>query len=323
MKSRGLFGVALALMIAAAWGFFAFGTTQAKPQAADPSVTRGAMLYDNWINTLKAQAPAGNMPIWAKQTTNSLSGADTWRCVTCHGWDYQGKDGAYRSGSYSTGFPGVYTAAQKLKAEEIVAVLKGKNDPDHNFSSYLDDASLNDLAAFLKTALVDDAQYIDPVALTVKGGDLAQGKQLFSGQCAKCHGEDGTEKLISFQGRNTGLGTIANVDPWRFLHKTRFGTPGTDMVLGYDLKWTPEQGRDVLLYARTLPNELKAATPPPTIGESPVVPASPAGQSQSFFVGLITAAGAVFTGLGFAVILGAFLVGVIFIVVWQMRERRK
>jgi hypothetical protein len=128
---------------------------------------------------------------------------------------------------------------------------------------------------------------------------------------------------MRFQGVDATLGTIAVIDPWRFLHKTRFGTPGTPMVIGYDLKWTAQEGRDVLLYAQTLPNGLQAGSQPPSVGQNPNPGQSPAGQSQSFIIGLLTAAGAVLTGLGFAVILGVFLVGVIFIVVWQLRERRK
>jgi len=101
------------------------------------------------------------MPIWSRQTTNTLSGQDTWRCVTCHGWDYQGKDGAYRSGSNYTGFPSVYKQVQDMSEDEIVAHLKGSKDLSHDFSAYIDDASLNDLAkSAAKMSLVDYANII-------------------------------------------------------------------------------------------------------------------------------------------------------------------
>ncbi len=80
------------------------------PAQDSANIVRGAMLYDKWYAVLGQDAPQGNMPLWAKQTANTRSGADTWRCVSCHGWDYQGREGAYRYGSNFTGFPGVFSA---------------------------------------------------------------------------------------------------------------------------------------------------------------------------------------------------------------------
>lgn len=315
MKSRFL--VLLAVI-----GLLAFAWQAAAAQGADPGVVRGAMLYDNWFATLGADAPAGNMPIWGRQTANTRSGADTWRCVTCHGWDYQGKDGAYRSGSGFTGFPGVL-AAQQMNEEDIAAILKGSKDPEHDFSTYMDDGAINDLAKFLKSATIDDSEYIDPQALSVIGGDAATGKKLYGERCASCHGADGATLKFRFEGRDATLGTIAIIDPWRFLHKTRYGTPGTEMVVGATLGWTAQEGRDVLLYAQSLPSGLQPGEQSQSLSGEDVAPQSPAGQSSNFFVGLLTALGAMVTSLGFALIFGAFLIGVIFVIVWTLRERRK
>jgi mono/diheme cytochrome c family protein len=321
MKSRGLIGIGFALLAVVVLLVSAATSTQAA-QAPDPGVARGAALYDKWYAVVGTAAPQGNMPIWASQKTNTRSGEDTWRCVSCHGWDYQGKDGAYRAGANYTGFPGVYQAAQK-STDEIVAALKGKTNPDHDFSKYLDDASLTDLAKFIQSGTPDDNRYIDLVALTVKGGDKAHGKELYDGQCAKCHDADGTKIKFRLDGREATLGTIAAVDPWRLLHKTRFGTPGTEMVVGYNLSWTAQDGRDILLYAQSLPSGLTSTHTPPTVGDNPNTGDVPAGQSQSIFIGLATALGAIVTSLGFALVLGAFLIGVIFVVVWSLRDRKK
>ena len=51
---------------------------------------------------IEKPAPSGDHPMWARRPdaeANSRSGADTWRCKECHGWDYKGKDGAYAKGS--------------------------------------------------------------------------------------------------------------------------------------------------------------------------------------------------------------------------------
>ena len=325
MKSRGLMYLGAAFLLAAVLLSGLVAQTAQARASADPDPNRGAMLYDRWYAVLAVDPPGGNMPIWSRQSSNTHSGEDTWRCVSCHGWDYLGKDGASRSGSSYTGFPGVAAAGQGMKADEIVAALKGKTDPQHDFSPYLDDASLNDLAAFITTGLADTRQYIDPVALTIQGGDLGQGQAFYAAQCTACHGDDGAGEVIRFNGRNTSLGAVASIDPWRFLHKTRFGSPGAVDTVGHDPKWTLEQTRDALLYARTLPSEYTPAVPAPSVGGqlSEVSGKGPAGQSQSVLVGLVTAIGAIFTGLGFAAILGVFLIGVIFIVVWSLRDRKK
>ena len=147
-------------------------------KSADDLVT-GAQLYDKWYAALGVNAPEGNMPIWGRQTTNTRSGADTWRCSECHGWDYKGSEGAYSAGSHYTGFPNVMKLAVAMTPEEIVGHLKGSKDPSHDFSKYMDDASLQKVALFLKEGVIDDAEFIDATTLKVKNGDAAHGKQLY------------------------------------------------------------------------------------------------------------------------------------------------
>ncbi len=325
MKRYGLLGTTFIamLLVLAALGNRSQHVAAFTPAQISPDIPRGGALFDNWFQVLGKSPPAGDMPIWSRQTTNTLSGQDTWRCVTCHGWDYQGKDGAYRSGSNYTGFPSVYQQVQDMSEDEIVAHLKGSKDPAHDFSAYLDDASLNDLATFLKTALIDDSQYIDPVTLKVIDGNLGHGKDLYDQQCGDCHGADGQKKTFRFEGQNATLGTLAVTDPWRFLHKTRFGTPGTPMVIGYTLGWQPQDGRDVLLYAQSLPGGSQKSEKPPVIGEGPFIPPLKlGGPAGNFFTGILTALAAIGIALGFALLLGAGLVGIIFLLVWVIRGRK-
>jgi hypothetical protein len=130
--------------------------TVTQPQQLSGSPGRGGQLYDRWWSVLGVDAPAGDQPLWATQTTNTRSGVDTWRCKECHGWDYKGKDGAYGSGSHATGFPGVMGMAGK-DPNEVLAILKGSTSPDHDFSAVMDDQALIDLALFLNQGLIDDA----------------------------------------------------------------------------------------------------------------------------------------------------------------------
>lgn len=297
--------------------------TIAYAQAKDSDIPLGGALFDNWFAAIGTTPPAGNFSFWDRQKTNTLSGSDTWRCVSCHGWDYQGKDGAYRSGSHFTGFPGVYQAGKTMSIDQIIGQLTGKRDPLHDFSPYLNQNQLNSLAKFLTTALINDNDYIDLVTLEVKGGNADQGKKLFTEQCASCHGNDGKKIKFRFEGIDAYLGTLAKQDPWRFLHKTRFGTPGTPMVIGYDLGWSPQEGRDVLLYAQSLPTGQETAEGTPVMETHPQV-SSPllGGPAQNFFTSILTAFSVMAAGLGFNILVAAVLIGIILLLVWAIRGRK-
>ena len=78
----------------------------------EPDLVLGAQLYDKWYAVLGVPAPQGDMPIWSRQSTNTRSGAETWRCSECHGWDYAGNLGAYgnQTGSHYTGIAGILSS---------------------------------------------------------------------------------------------------------------------------------------------------------------------------------------------------------------------
>ena len=296
-------------------------TANAMIQAqSEDDIIRGARLYDNWFALLGVNVPSGNMPLWTTQTTNTRSGADTWRCVTCHGWDYQGKDGAFRTGDNFTGFPGIFPAQNN----DLAGVLSGSLNPQHDFSSYLTSTDINALVAFIQAGTIDDNQYIDLVSLKVLNGDSTNGKNRYDSSCAKCHGDDGTAMVFRMEGQNVTLGTLAVTNPWRFLHRTRFGTAAApDMPIGRSLGWSEQDGRDVLLYAQTFPSGLPGGSETPSLGgreQTPVV--QPGGPAQGIWGGLLTALGAMATSLGFAILLGAVLVGLIFMVVWIVRGKK-
>jgi len=285
------------------------------------ALVEGAQLYDNWFAALGVEPPAGNSPLWARQTTNTRSGPDTWRCSECHGWDYKGSEGAYAAGSHYTGFPSVFKLSASLTEDEIVAHLKGAKDPSHDFSAYLNDAALQKIAQFLKNGLQDDSAFIDSVTLKAKGGSVEHGKQLYDGVCAACHGADGRAMLFRTEGIDEGLGDVANRDPYRFLHRTRFGVAGTEMPLGRELGWSTSDGRDALAYAQTLPTRPQPETPA-NAGE---------GSQTSPQIGfsLNGWGGGIITGLmAFAATLGAsafFLLGLVVLgglVVWALRRRK-
>jgi thiosulfate dehydrogenase len=284
-------------------------------QAGD-DVTAGAQLYDKWYARLNVSAPEGNHPLWERQTTNTRSGAETWRCAECHGWDYQGAAGAYGSGSHYTGFPSVFILAGRLSEQEIIDHLNGKIDPLHNFSSVMDDDSLRQLAVFLKEGLVDDSQFIDPISLKVLNANAANGKNRFETVCAACHGVDGKTLVLRSDVLDESLGDVANRDPYRFLHRSRFGVAGTVMPIGRELGWSTEDSRDVLAYVQTLPTTTAKAVPAGAGADSEPAP-QVGGPAPGVFGGIMTGLGVFFGMFGMSIlfILGfvAFLGAIVFI----------
>jgi thiosulfate dehydrogenase len=289
------------------------------PQGSDELVF-GAQLYDKWYAALDEPAPEGNHPIWERQSSNTRSGPDTWRCSECHGWDYKGNQGAYGSGSHATGFPSVFLLSKDMTEADIVAHLKGSKDPSHDFSEYMDDASLGKLATFLKNGLIDDSEYIDPITYKVKNANLENGEKLYGQVCANCHGADGQQIVFRAEGVNETLGAVANRDPFRFLHRTRFGVAGTQMPIGAELGWKVEDGRDVLAYAQTLTtgaeNQVSA-----NAGEGSETDPTLGGPPQGLAGGIFTGLAAFFGMFGVSAFFLFGLVALGFLVVWTLRKR--
>ena len=209
---------------------------------------RGGLLYDEWFKVLDVDAPEGDQPLWAAQTTNTRSGKDSWRCKECHGWDYKGVDGAYGKGSHMTGFVGVLQVAG-TDANEILAALK---TGDHDFSTYMDDQALTDIALFLSENMLDSAAFITDKAAV--GGDAASGETIYGENCVDCHGPQGVSMNFGDESGPEYYGTIATDNPWEFVHKARFGQPGVaDMPSLVDVGLTDQGYIDLLAFAQTLP----------------------------------------------------------------------
>ena len=215
-------------------------------------VVRGGLLYDEWWAALGVDAPTDDQPLWATQTTNTRSGADTWRCKECHGWDYKGVDGAYGSGSHQTGFTGVLNAAS-MSTEELLAWLDGNSNPDHDFSTVMDEVALNTLATFIQEEAADISAFVNDDKTV--NGDPASGKALYDGTCATCHGVDGKKINFGSEDEPEYVGTLAADNPWEFFHKASFGQPGAPMPAGKALGWTMEDIADLAAFAQTLPIE--------------------------------------------------------------------
>lgn len=213
----------------------------------------GGRIYDNWIIALDAPLPAENHPLWDSQDFNQRSGVITWRCVECHGWDYKGFEGAY--GSYSnhyTGFPGLDSAVGASQ-EQVIQWLDGTFNLDHNFLQYTSITDLNDLAAFLRTQQVDSSLMINP-STGASLGNRENGQAIYFDSCEACHGLAGNAMNFGNAAAPVYLGDFAVGNPWRTVHKIRFGSPGNlRMPASEDLNWSLGMVADVLAHLQTLP----------------------------------------------------------------------
>lgn len=201
-------------------------------------IARGGRLYDNWMTTLKvAKPPKESHSAYPK--SGPKKGSDTWRCVACHGWDYQG-----------TGRVVSKNLRLWLGKEvgEVVAVLR---NPVHQYSvALLPDDAAWDLALFMTRGLIEPERYVDPVNQRSRG-DAAKGAPIFQTICWVCHGQDGRKINFNTEVQPEYLGNEATDNPLEVLHKIRNGQPGQDMVnLG---AFPLEVAVDVLAYAQTLP----------------------------------------------------------------------
>ena len=219
-------------------------------------ISRGGQLYDNWWRTsTQAEKPAADQLLWKTQQGNNRSGYSTYRCKECHGWDYRGKDGAYRKGSHYTGFQGVYEASQKMSLDELEGALRGETNKDHDFMKFLSEEDIADLALFQKYGTIDLMKLVNTDASLV-GGDIGEGQSFFSLNCmTECHGPTGTSINFGTEEKPEFIGTVANKNPWEFIHKVRAGQPGTRMSSGIINNWSNEDIIDILAYSQTLPAE--------------------------------------------------------------------
>ena len=214
---------------------------------------RGGLIYDNWMLALDLAPPAGDHPIWENQETNNRSGVITWRCTSCHGWDYKGVDGAY--GPYSSFYTG-FTGLQDMvgaSQEEVTDWLDGTNNPEHNFLTHTDSTALNDLAAFLRTRQVNADLMINSET-GASLGERERGALLYANSCADCHGSNGTAINFGTTIDPLYLGDLSLVDPWQTVHKIRFGTAtNARMPASENMDWSLSMVADVLAFLQTLP----------------------------------------------------------------------
>jgi len=190
---------------------------------------RGGLLYDRWWTVNGAAEPSGEHPLYPSGGPHA--GSETFRCVTCHGWDYEGAEGAYATGPDFTGIAGVLGTTRS--DAELIDLLRLDSVPGgHGLGALgLSPQDASDLVSFLRHLAIDTGDSIDASKRFI--GDGAEGEQSYESggaiACTVCHGPNGTQIDLGDPGADHWLGTTATLDPWKFLHRVRVGNPGTPM----------------------------------------------------------------------------------------------
>ena len=240
MKMTSLTKFTCAIAISTGLAFGSLGATSV--YADEGMIAHGGKIYDKWFKVVGAPKPKDTHMSWPKSNTKKKGNA-THRCKSCHGWDYMGKDGAYASGSYKTGIPGVRNHAGG-DAAKVVAVLKDKT---HGYAGKMDDATMNAVAMFVTKGQVDMDKYIDRKTKKVSG-DAAKGKDYYNTLCVNCHDAKGHSPKDM-----PALGPLTNKNPWEVIHKVLNGQPGEGMP---GLRALPMAvTADVVAYVQTLPKK--------------------------------------------------------------------
>ena len=240
-----------------------FGETDEPPAYVAADLVRGGKLYDKYWVVNGTNEPNGNHLLYP--TFGAQTGSATWRCKECHGWDYTGKDGRYASGSHYTGIKGLYPSTNSLWK----AFISVKNDHGYTDDN-LTDTDIWDLVKFYREGLIDVGSYLNKDG-SFKG-DKISGKDVYdngvpgvqsgsesrNSSCTSCHGSDGTIEVES--GFDAFLGFLSNENPQEFLHKVRFGHPGSIMPASESISGSLLDVADLSAYSQTLSPVLWSTT---------------------------------------------------------------
>jgi thiosulfate dehydrogenase len=219
------------------------GTLFADEDEMEWTLMRGGLLYDRWYKVIGERAPGEKHPLYPADGKYASKPGATWRCKECHGWDYNGKDGAYAKGKHFTGIKGI-RGMDGGDPGKVVALLKG----DHGYGDKLEDADLQALALFVTKGQTDMGQYIDSSSKMPKGGDAAKGAAYYNTMCSKCHGLDGTEPEDMSKSLGKQMG-----NPWEVMHKIQNGQPDEEMPALRALE--PQVTVDIMAHIATLPKK--------------------------------------------------------------------
>ena len=215
-------GVVLALLVLSASGSQLRAQAGAQPGEA-AILSLGGRLYDNHWAMLGRQPPSRWHPLFPMKV--KIVPSATWRCVSCHGWDYRGVDGHLGEVSKD---PVLKSLAGVVGQDPQQLVARLESEPHRDITAPMPPDLLLALAKFLSYGQQNLADLVDAEGKAI--GDPMRGKDIFEGTCERCHDADGKAPLYGERGDKSSLGWIVRHRPEQAVHKIRNGVPVADML---------------------------------------------------------------------------------------------
>ncbi len=206
-----------------------------------PSHVRGARIYDDLFIELDAASPGPN-PMLAIGAGATLADTDSWRCSQCHGFDYEGGVLTFNNGATNNllelrdvrgrdeefVFNMLQTGFDAWDGAQVVNV--------HNYSALLSEQAIVDVSDFVVNEIFDTHEFVRAPASGALG-DMVEGMAMYESvavdaipplarvdgsnfNCVDCHGADARSGTAAID-----IAIVAWSDPFRFLHRTLFGSP--------------------------------------------------------------------------------------------------
>ena len=217
------------------------------------NIVSGAHLYEAWDERVGVNLYGNTNPMWRELGRKAELGPVTWRCASCHGWNYLGT--AYNESE--GGFVPDLLEARVMEEDEITMWLDGTNNPNHDFSNFLTIASQKDLVAFLKHGLINYTIYARQDIFN-NPNISTYGEDLYKESCRECHGPDGAR--INFGSAETPvfLGNLSE-EPWRIVHLIQFGHNQGRRLSADELGWRLTDVFEVVKYSFVLPKSTQTS----------------------------------------------------------------
>jgi len=218
---------------------------------------RGGLIWNNWTKTFAGGS--GELP-------QGVDNKDFLRCKACHGWDALGLNGGYVRRS---GYPDKTSRPKPIEGADLsnlfgkvtaamVKYEKGRDwsvednrMPDFTQAGGLTDQQVADVVAFLNHgSKITDVAVLDiskkPVEYTFIHASVDKGGELYAKSCEACHGADGNNLDIGYEGGVLGY----------FRSDGKYSEGFIKMIYGADKvmsraaqdSLTAEQARDILAW---------------------------------------------------------------------------
>lgn len=208
-------------------------------------ISLGGKLYDNhWLQS-ERMPPSERYPDYPGEI--DIASSNTWRCVSCHGWDYSGADGHLGQQASSALFVSLRGSVGKPVSEVTKILKSGRHQ---KITGVLKPSQLEALSMFISQGQHNIKEALSDGRAT---GSSERGKDIYEGACVSCHQQDGKAYIQGEPGDKPALGWVAINRPAQAIHKIRNGVPSTDML---SLRFLPQSRvTDLLTYLQTLDTE--------------------------------------------------------------------